>query len=166
MKSEQGSESRKALDAALRYLTPRARSIQETRRYLDRRGVDADTVGRVIQELERRGLLDDRAFVRDWIQWRQRSRPAGSARIQQELRRKGIDADLLDEVMTEQAGELDSVTAAMAVVRRQRRHYERLEQNTAYRRMLGMLARRGFPQNTARTAVQQVWEEWQRDEGD
>ena len=41
---------------------------------------------------------------------------------------------------------------------------EQYEETKAKRRMLGFLARRGYEQETARKAIEQVWEELQRND--
>ncbi len=163
--TDDGGQRRQATDAALRYLTPRARSTQEMRLYLTRRDIPADVAEGVLTDLQRRGLLDDLEFARNWIEWRMRSKPAGTRLVERELQDKGIPAETIEQLLSESAGAMDSVPAAAAVLRRQHRRYAGLERTAAYRRLLGLLARRGFDQHIARKAVDLVWEEWHRHEG-
>src|SRR5215212_4451817 len=80
-KLEQTESGDKAYLAALRFLEARPRSIAEVRARL--------------AELE---LLDDAAFARYWVENRQAYRPRGVGALRDELRRKGIDADVTAEV--------------------------------------------------------------------
>ena len=55
--------ARKAYDRALRFLAYRARSREEVRRYLTKKGTPEPLVVSVIEQLERRGYVDDVAFA-------------------------------------------------------------------------------------------------------
>ena len=101
MPSELDPAAAKAREEALRFLTARARSIHEVAEKLKRRGFGAEVVEQVTAELQRLRLLDDRAFARDWIDAKLRSRPSGARRIHQELRQKGISEELVAEALAE-----------------------------------------------------------------
>lgn len=80
------------LDAALRFLEARQRSVAEVRRRLTTAGYRDELVTSVITRLEAVGVLDDEAFARAWIESRDRAHPRGEHALMLELRQKGLDA--------------------------------------------------------------------------
>jgi regulatory protein len=93
------------LNAAARFLELRSRSVDEMRRHLAAARYPADLIERAIVRLVELGMLDDRAFGRAWVESRDRARPRGEQALRQELSRKGLDRDLIAEILAERAGE-------------------------------------------------------------
>ena len=89
------------LEAAARFLEPRARSVAEVRRRLTGAGYRADLVDGAIERMLELGMLDDEAFARAWIELRDRARPRGERAIRVELGQKGVDRTTVDLVLGE-----------------------------------------------------------------
>jgi len=90
------------------------------------------------------GLVDDEAFARSWIASRQPGKGLAKRALAQELRRKGIT----DEVARDALDEIDPAdeeAAARALVRKKLRSLTRVDDATATRRLVGLLARVGSP---------------------
>lgn len=151
-------ELQKAKDAAYRYLGYRARSVAEVRDKLRTKDFAAEVVAEVIADLQRQKLLDDREFARRWVAARLQ-RAHGARKLAQDLRHKGVAADVIDEVLAEYAPVLNSDVRAVELLNKQAWRYRGLPPDKAKRRMLGFLARRGCDGEMARAAVQQVWQE-------
>jgi regulatory protein len=129
-------------------LTGRARSRKELADKLATRNVPPEIATRLLDRFEEVGLVDDEAFARSWIASR-RSVGSGGGKglarraLAQELRRKGVD----DEVARETLDEIDpdeEEAAARALVRKRLRSLSRVDDATALRRLVGMLARKGY----------------------
>ena len=118
----------------------------------------AEIVAEVIDDLQCQKLLDDREFARRWVEARLQ-RANGARKLAQDLRHKGVAADVIDEVLAEYASVLDSSERAVELLSKQAWRYRGLAPDKAKRRMLGLLARRGCDQDMARAAVEQVWQE-------
>ena len=86
----------KAKDAAYRYLSYRARSVVEVRDKLTEKEFAAEIVAEVVADLQRQKLLDDREFARRWVEARLQ-RANGARKLAQDLRHKGVAADVIDE---------------------------------------------------------------------
>lgn len=164
MAGEQESEVQKARDAGFNLLSARARTVYELREKLRRKEFSDGLIDQVVADFQRLKLLDDREFARNWVESRRRNRPAATAKLALELRRKGVAGEVIDEVLTECGGELDTSETAADILRRQGWRYAGLEEMKAKRRMLGFLARRGYGQETARKAIEQIWKELQRND--
>lgn len=107
--------SEAAVDAALRALRHRDRSVSETRDRLEAAGYEPEERDAAIETLLRTGLLDDARFA----MLRARSlaeRGAGDLRIRLELRRAGVPPELVDDALD--AGEPEAERALRVVARR------------------------------------------------
>jgi len=159
---------RKAKEAALTYLSFRARARQEVEDRLREKGFDENTIRSAIERLEELRLIDDAEFAREWIRSRQRKGPVGRRRLLLELRDKGVSEDVVDSALDELLAGIDPYVSAATRLRRYRPRYARLDRTAALRRMMGLLVRWGFDGEIARKASIQVWNEWSEDdiEGD
>lgn len=144
------------LEAALRFLEPRERSIGETRRRLSRIGYREDLVEGAIARLVELGMLDDQAFARTWIESRDRVRPRGERALRFELARKGVDRATADETIAERAAEhpeADAEAAARLLARSARALARVGDPRTRRQRAYALLARNGFDSETAMAAI-------------
>lgn len=147
----------KARDAALNLLSFRARSATELRRRLRRKEFPEEVVDACVDELVERGLVDDSAFAEMFVRDRVHFRPKGRRRMVQELRAKGVDAEVADEAVgevmeREEISELD--LAREAVSKWSRRSGE--DPQRARRRLYGFLARRGFGGDVVRQVLEEA----------
>ena len=135
-------------------LVGRARSRQELADKLAAKGVGDDVAARALDRFTDLGLVDDAAFAATWVSQRQAGKGLARRALAQELRRKGVDDEVareaLDEVDPEQERE-----AARRLVRKKLRTLTRVDQTTATRRLVGMLARKGYPAGTAWAVVRE-----------
>ena len=150
----------KAKDAAYNYLSYRARSVKEVRDKLVQKEFAEEIIEQLVDDLQRQKLLNDREFAHRFVEARL-GRANGSRKLAQELRRKGIETEIIDEVLGEFAATLDSEERAMGLLGKEAWRYRGLERDKAKRRMLGFLARRGYDAQMARSAVDKVWQELQ-----
>lgn len=144
------------LEAGLRFLEPRQRSIGEVRRRLMRVGYRADLVEGAIARLVELEMLDDQAFARTWIESRDRARPRGSRALRRELAVKGIERAVVDETMGEREAESPDADAAAArrLLERNARALARVGNPVARRqRAYALLARNGFDPEVAAAAA-------------
>lgn len=137
-------------DQALHYLSHRPRSQAEMAQYLQRRGASEQQREAVIERLKGAGWLDDRAFAQFWIENRERFRPRGSRALAHELRRKGVESQVIQEEV-EAVDEADSAYRAASQKAGQFRH---LDPHAFHRKVVEYLVRRGFDYEVAReTAI-------------
>lgn len=139
---------------ALRLLDQRARATEELRRRLaEDDDAPAELIAEVLADLRSAGLLDDAAFAAEWV--RQRARRRGKSRrvLDRELRDKGVAAADRDAALDQVDDAEEEATAAAVAAKRaaaiRRAPADRVERDRDLRRVLGALARRGFPQEVA-----------------
>jgi regulatory protein len=144
------------LEAALRFLEPRQRSIGEVRRRLTRVGYREELVEGAIARLVELEMLDDTAFSRTWIESRDRARPRGERALRRELSLKGIDPDVVDSSLAERSDAAPDAEAD-AAARLLERHAHALaraaDPRARRQRAYALLARSGFDSETAVAAI-------------
>lgn len=136
-------------------LTGQARSRHELAGKLAKKNVPSAIAATLLDRFEEVGLIDDSAFARQWIESRgSRGRGLASRALAQELRRKGIDdevaRDALDEIERD-----DERDAAGDLVRRKLRSMSPLEDQVKTRRLVAMLARKGYAPGLAFAVVRE-----------
>jgi regulatory protein len=136
----------------LRLLTARARTRAELAGQLTKRGYPDDVSTRVLDRLAAVGLINDTDFAEQWVQSRRRQAGKGKRALAAELHARGIDGDVIGAVLD------DSDTAerdkAVELVRaRLRRENLDAEPTKVARRLVAMLARRGYSQTMALDVV-------------
>jgi regulatory protein len=146
------------LEAALRFLEARQRSVAEVRRRLTTAGYREELITAALARLGDLGVLDDQAFASLWVESRDRARPRGERALRQELRQKGIDSSVITATLEERnavadddAGEADDTrpsadeAAAERLLARHARALDRIPDARARRqRAYALLARNGF----------------------
>ena len=152
-----------ARDIALAYVSRRARSAHEVVQRLEQKEFSEEVIAEVLSELERLRFVDDYAYARRWIEARI-DKAAGARKMAQDLRRKGIAVDVIDELLSEYSAQLENPDRAVELLRKQAWRYRSLEREKAQRRMLGLLVRRGYDGRTAWESIEHVWKEIEEDE--
>ncbi|WP_289017557.1 regulatory protein RecX [uncultured Aeromicrobium sp.] len=133
-------------------LTGRARSRKELSDKLRSKDVPEDLATRLLDRFEEVGLVDDEAFARSWVAGRQAAKGLARRALAQELRRKGVDDEVAREVLDELEPEQEE-QAARTLVRKKLRSLSRVDDVTATRRLVGMLARKGYGSGMAFAVV-------------
>ena len=144
----------KAKNAALRLLTYRSRSEKEIERRLQGRFTE-DVIQRTLESLKNQGLVDDMAFAQQWREQRERFRLRGPALIRQELRKLGVDREIIQDALLD----FDSAAGAYKAGSKYATKLS-VEDGTAFRRKLGgFLQRRGFGGELLGQTVERIWRE-------
>ena len=124
-------------------LAVQARTRVELERALARKAVPADAAAAVLDRMGEVGLVDDATFAQDWVASRQQRRHLSRTALRRELQAKGVDREVIDQALSDVAGP-DEHRAALDLAQRRATAMAGLTRDVAYRRLAGMLARRGF----------------------
>lgn len=144
-----------ARSIALRMLTGAPRSRKQLADAMARRGVPDEVVGRVLDRFTEVGLVDDAAYAELLVRTRHDERGLARRALAMELRRKGVtdeDARAALETVDDESEE----AAARALLQRRWRRGPEVDQHAQARRMLGTLARRGYPAGLASRLVREM----------
>ena len=152
--TSEASREEQARNLCLRLLTARARTRSQLAGQLAKRGYPDDVSDRVLDRLAKVGLVDDADFAEQWVSSRRVNAGKGKRALAAELRTKGVD----DDVVTAALADIDAGTErerAEQLVRDKLRR-EKLgddDDTKVARRLVGMLARRGYNQTMALDVV-------------
>jgi regulatory protein len=163
LQSEEAEQ--RAVDRALNYLSYRPRSREEVRRYLRRKETPPEIIETALARLDRLDFVNDRTFAGFWIESREQFSPRGARALKNELRMKGVERDVVDEMVNDEQDEERALRAgrkkAIALA-----NAPNIDFATFRNRLGSFLQRRGFGyQVTART-VRALWKELKEETGE
>ncbi|MCU1668864.1 MAG: recX [Blastococcus sp.] len=144
-----------ARSLCLRALTGAPKTRQQLADLLTRRGVPEPAAVAVLDRFGEVGLIDDAAFARAWVSSRQAGRGLARRALKAELRAKGVDPEVAAEAV-EVVDDDDERATARLLVERRLRGMSRLDRTTATRRLIGMLARKGYGGGLAAGVVREA----------
>jgi SOS response regulatory protein OraA/RecX len=127
----------------LRALTGAAKTRKQLADLLAKKGVPEDAAATVLDRFAEVGLIDDAAFAAAWVSSRQSGRGLARRALASELRAKGVDGEVAAAAV-EQVDPQDEWDSARRLVERKLPSMSRLDRVTAERRLMGMLARKGY----------------------
>jgi len=145
----------KARKDALKLIERRAITTRDLLERLTRKGHAGHIAEEIVSDLESKGLLDDAAYARTLIESQRASKPAGRRLLQQKLMQKKVPRDIAERALDEADEGYDAVAEARALAEKKlaSASLRRADPPTRYRRVYGMLARRGFNPDTIRDAM-------------
>lgn len=139
----------------LRALTGAPKTRQQLAELLTRRGVPDEAAEVVLDRFVEVGLIDDAAYARAWVTSRQAGRGLARRALQSELRAKGVDPDVAAAAV-DLVDDDDERAAARRLVERKIASMRRLDRATASRRLMGVLARKGYSGGMAAAVVREA----------
>jgi SOS response regulatory protein OraA/RecX len=139
---------------SMRALGRRAVSAAELRETLARQELDQGIIEDEVARLERVGLLNDLALAEELIDRLHARKHLGRQAIVQELRRRGIEQQIIDQALEADGSDASAeIGRAIEVASQRARQLRGLDRQTAERRLSGFLMRKGYGSGTVRIAV-------------
>jgi regulatory protein len=123
-------------------------SVGRLRRKLADRDTPAAVVDLVIERAHAERLVDDLAIATSLVEER-RAKGHAPLRLRQDLAKRGFDPQLIDQVLAPVEAE-DQEAAAFAVAKDKADRLTGVDGETALRRTVAHVARRGYPEGLAR----------------
>ena len=118
---------------------------------LARAGFSRSVIGTVLDDLERRGLVDDRRFARLWLSSQVRARPRSLRLFRRDLLRQGVASGIVEAALAEMAREHPEPALALAAARKKLR-----STGGDPAKLTRLLAARGFAVAVVRDALRTV----------
>jgi regulatory protein len=147
------SREEQARALCLRLLTARARTRAELAGQLAKRGYPDDVSTRVLDRLADVGLVDDVDFAEQWVHSRRVNAGKGKRALAAELHTKGVDNDVIASVLSDINPDAERDRAEELVRKKLRRENLSDDDFRLRRRLVAMLARRGYGQTMAYDVV-------------
>ena len=134
-----------------RSLGRRGLSIAEARGKLRTSGLTADESADLVGEFVERGWLDDAVLAEQLVHTATTRQDMGTKAVRQLLQKRMLARDVIDAVIAELPD--DDAERALEFATSKARSLVRYDDETAVRRLMGQLARRGFGGAVAGTAA-------------
>jgi regulatory protein len=150
-----------AMQKALRFLGYRARSMQEVRLNLEKNEIPEAAIEFTLQRLKENGLLNDQEFAQTWVENRNTFRPRSRRALAMELRHKGLDDEVVQEVLD---NNVDEDALALDAARKYVRKVQKLGWQEFRLKLGGFLGRRGFSYAIIAPVLRLVWDELHSDD--
>ncbi len=122
---------------------------------LARAGVPAEAASEVLDRFAEVGVIDDALFAQMWVDSRQVRRGLSRGALRQELRRKGVQDDVVTQAL---AGiqTTDEEQLARGLLERKLASTRGLDPQARTRRLVGLLARKGFDASLSYRVVREA----------
>ena len=147
-----------AVDRALNYLSFRPRSREEVRRYLRRKETPPEVIEAALARLDRLDFVNDRAFASFWIETREQFNPRGARALKNELRMKGVEREVVEELVDDEQDEERALRAGRKKAQ-SLMHVPNIDYATFRTRLGSFLQRRGFGYEVSTRTVRALWKE-------
>lgn len=155
LKSEDAEE--KIYARAVTFSMLRPRSEKEIRDWFKRKKVPEEVVEVVFNRLKNLNLVDDVNFAKWWIEQRQTFRPKSKRFIQFELRKKGINNEIITELLAEWGSENEE-SIALSVATKRMKRLTHLPVDEQRKKLTQFLAGRGFSWPETKKVIDQIVE--------
>jgi regulatory protein len=139
----------------LRMLTAAPRTRAQLADALKRRGVPDDAAEAVLSRFTEVGLIDDATFAASWVESRHYGRGLGRHALAAELDRRGIAREDIEAAVDQLSAETERATA-LSMVERKLASTAGQPYQARVRRLVGLLARKGYPAGLAFSVVREV----------
>lgn len=144
-----------AMDRALKYLAPRARSRREVQDVLERSGYNRPVVGRVINRLEELTILGDRAYAAEAAR-QGRTRGRGPEAVRRDLAARGVAPETADSVVEEVFPPEEGQHLVLEAASKKAASLAGLPPPAQLRRLSAYLARRGHDPDVVSSVCRQI----------
>lgn len=145
-------------NAAVRFLGYRPRSESEIRQRLARHGFEEIIIGKTLDKLKDSGFVNDTDFARLWVENRDALRPRSKSMAKMELKRKGLEADIIEKAIST----IDEKDSAYRAAQNRARRLQALDYFDFRLRLGQYLGRRGFNYAIIKEITEKVWKEMRK----
>jgi len=161
------AEVGKLMERIYRLFSVRARSEREVYDYLKNlsfkrkikgKEVISDTVAVfLIEKLKRKGLINDMEFAKAWAEARRKTRQKGTRAIKAELFQKGIDKEIIEEVVSRESLVSEEELAKLALEKKMR-VWKNLDPQKLRQKAIEFLLRKGFEYDLVKGIIEKLRE--------
>ena len=143
--------------AALEYIAYKPRTEGEVRQKLRSRRFQEETIDSVLERFRELGYLDDETYARSFAKSRLRSKGYGPRRIEQDLRKRGVDRTTIAHTLQELEETENPLEAALQQAeKRWKRLQSENDPRKRKKKLMDFLLRRGFSYDIVKKATQQT----------
>ena len=144
-------EFQKTLDKLIFFAPRRPRSQKEIVYWFKRNKVHESLHNGLLARLIKLDLIDDEKFANWWVGQRQEFRPRSKRQLYSELMVKGINKEIIDEVLLK--SDINEAAIATGLLNKRNYKWEKMTKVERKKKMSEYLARKGFNWDTVNKVV-------------
>ncbi len=154
------AEVGKLMEKMYRLWSIRQRSEKEVRDYFRAKNKDISqlAIDALVENLKKKGMVDDLEFAKAWVKARRRTRRKGIRAIKAELFQKGINREIIEEVINDKGQDISEEELAKQALEKKMRSWKNIDPHKFKQKAYEFLMRRGFEYEVVKSAVEKLGE--------
>ena len=135
-----------------------AKTRGQLRKKLQAEGFDAELIEPLLDKFEAAKLIDDAEYAQTFVAQKSRTKKLSRAALRRELAERGVRGEEAENALAQRTDEQEREDAAELVRKKLRPGMDlsdRAEKDRVTRRLLGMLARRGYPSSVSMSVIRE-----------
>ena len=135
-----------------------AKTRGQLRKKLQAEGFDAELIEPLLDKFEAAKLIDDAEYAQTFVAQKSRTKKLSRAALRRELAERGVRGEEAENALAQRTDEQERVDAAELVRKKLRPGMDfsdRAEKDKVTRRLLGMLARRGYSSSVSMSVIRE-----------
>lgn len=146
------------IDAALKFLTPKARTIREIEDYLDDCQYSEYDVYATVERLKELGYADDLRYAHDFIDSRLATKPVSKQKLREQLISHSVSRDIINEALANITPETEYANA-LATAKKYFHQLSDLPHDERVRRTVKRLVSHGYDYSDAKLCMEELCDE-------
>lgn len=141
------AEVGKLMEKMYRWFNIRQHSEKEVRDYFrirNKEQISQLAIDALVENLKKKGMVNDLEFAKAWIQARRKSKQKGIKAIKAELYQKGIDKEIIEEVISNTEDMISEEDLAMQALEKKMKYWKNLDPLEFKKKAFNFLMRKGF----------------------
>ena len=133
-----------------------AKTRGQLRKKLQAEGFEAELIEPLLDKFEAAKLIDDAEYAQTFVAQKSRTKKLSRAALRRELAERGVRGEEAENALAQRTDEQEREDAAKLVRKKLRRGMnlsDRAEKDRVTRRLLGMLARRGYSSSVSMSVI-------------
>ena len=152
---EEIDQNQIAKQVLLRRLSNAPRTRKELAQVLKKKKIDENIAQLALDRFEELGLINDEVLAENFVTLTHERRKLGKKALKQQLRTKGVSEDIANKAVS-QISENDEYQAALNLALKKIRSIQHDDAQTQIRKIVGLLARKGFSANLSFQVAKEV----------
>ncbi len=144
----------------------RQRSEKEVRSYLknlsfkrklkEKEEISDIIIDLLIERLKQKGLVNDLEFAKAWVEARRKSKQKGVKALKMELFQKGIEREIIEEVISHQASVVSEEELARQALEKKMKSWRNLSALEFKKKAYEFLMRKGFDYSVVKEVIELI----------
>lgn len=160
------AEVGKLMEKMYRWFSLRQHSEKEVRDYFRTKNLESRIKGKeevsqlavesLIENLKKKGMVNDKEFAKAWAEARRKTKLKGIKAIRAELFQKGIDKETIEEVTRVESQKSSEEGLAKQALEKKMKYWKNLPTLEFHKKAFEFLLRKGFDYETVRSVIEKT----------